>query len=317
MGRVGLVLGAGGAVGHAYHAGVLAALERATGWPPDAAHVVVGTSAGAIVAALVRAGCPAGDLAAASLRRPLSPAGRALFQRIGRPAGPPPGTGPWPWLPDVRRGPAAPGLLLRPWGVRAGALGAAMLPAGTVPADAIAAGVRNVFGSGWPARPTWICAVGLDDGRLAVFGRPGAPAASLADAVAASCAIPAFFAPVAIGGRRYVDGGAHSATNADLPRDVDLVLVSCPMGLARLPAGPGLDLPLRAAVRLRLAREEAALRRAGVDVVSLLPTPADRAAMGPNPMDPGRGPAVTARAYESTLARLADPDVRRRLAALA
>ena len=34
------------------------------------------------------------------------------------------------------------------------------------------------------------------------------------EAVAASCAIPAFYAPVRIGGRRYIDGGIHSHSNA-------------------------------------------------------------------------------------------------------
>jgi NTE family protein len=315
MGRIGLVLGAGGVVGHAFHAGVLAALERSTGWAPDAAGVIVGTSAGSIVAALVRAGAPAADIAGASLGRELSPAGRAVYERIGRRAGlPRPGL----QHADLRRGPAAPGLLLRPWGVRPGTLGAAMLPAGRVPSEQLAAGVRNVYGSGWPGRPTWICAVGLDDGRLVVFGRDGSPPASLADAVAASCAIPAFLTPVLIGGVRYVDGGVHSATNADQLRDagLDLVVVSCPMGLAPEAVTYGLDVPVRVATTMRLAREVAILRRRGTEAVSFLPGRADRAAMGGNPLDPRRSAPVTKQAYESTLARLEDPSVRQRLAAL-
>ncbi|HYW23268.1 MAG TPA: patatin-like phospholipase family protein [Terriglobales bacterium] len=314
--RIGLVLGAGGAVGHAFHAGVLAALADATGWQPDSAEVIVGTSAGSIVAAVLRAGCSARDLADASLRRPLSPSGRALFDRIGRRA---PLPFPGPGVVDMLRGPAAPNLLLRPWGLRPATLAAAVLPAGRVPADTVAAGVRNVYGSGWPSRPTWICAVRLDDGRLVVFGREGAPAASLADAVSASCAIPAFFAPVMIGGKRHVDGGVHSVTNADQVADLglDLVVVSCPMGAAREPVAYTVDLPLRAAIRRRLDREEAALRRSGAEVVSFLPAPADRAAMGTNAMDPARVPSVTAQAFESTLALLRDPKVRERLAALA
>src|SRR5205814_9838116 len=60
--------------------------------------------------------------------------------------------------------------------------------------------------------------------------RPGAPPAPVADAVAASCAIPSFFEPVTIGGVAFVDGGAHSPTNADLlaDRELDLVVVSSP-----------------------------------------------------------------------------------------
>jgi len=315
MARTGLVLGAGGAAGHAYHAGVLAALEEETGWQPDSADVIVGTSAGSIVAALVRAGCSARDLASASLRRPLSPAGQALFDRIGRRA-----DLPFPGIEhaDVGRGPAAPNLLLRPWGLRPGTLGAALLPPGRVPADAVAMGVRNVYGTAWPSRPTWICAVRLDDGKLVVFGRPGAPPASMAEAVAASCAIPAFFTPVVIGGSRHVDGGVHSVTNADQVAglSLDLVLVSCPMGSAREPVAYSVDLPIRAAIRRRLEREEAVVRRSGAEVVSFLPTPADRSAMGANPMDVRRVPAVTGQAYESTLALLREPRIRRRLAAL-
>ena len=45
------MLGAGGAVGHAFHAGVLAALSDETGWDAGDAEVIVGTSAGSLVGA--------------------------------------------------------------------------------------------------------------------------------------------------------------------------------------------------------------------------------------------------------------------------
>ncbi len=52
-----------------------------------------------------------------------------------------------------------------------------------------------------------------------------------ADAVMASCAIPGWYAPVRIGGRRYVDGGACSPTSVDLvlPLELDEVVVLSPM----------------------------------------------------------------------------------------
>src|SRR6516165_6415165 len=62
MGRIGLVLGAGGVVGHAFHAGALAALADETGWDPRRAEIVVGTSAGSVAGALLRAGFSARDL---------------------------------------------------------------------------------------------------------------------------------------------------------------------------------------------------------------------------------------------------------------
>jgi NTE family protein len=315
MPRIGLVLGAGGAVGHAYHAGVLAGLAEATGWDPRSAELIVGTSAGSIVSAMLRAGLSAADLASASLRQDLSPAGAKLMARTG------PRTRletPGPQHADVARGPAAAGLLMRPWGVRPSVLAAALLPAGTVSTDTIAAGVRALFGTAWPEQATWICATRLEDGKQVAFGRAGSPTTSLAEAVAASCAIPAYFRPVLIGGKRYVDGGAHSVTNAELPAGLgfDLVIVSCPMGATREAVATGFDLPLRAAVRARLAREVAAVRRSGTPVLTFQPTRPERQAMGSNPMDSKVGSSVTRAARQSTLARLAAAEVQERLATL-
>jgi NTE family protein len=316
MSRIGLVLGAGGAVGHAYHAGVLAAIEETTRWKPNTAEVIVGTSAGSIVAALLRAGLSTADLANASLRQPLSTAGSALMNKVGPRARL---ATPGPQHADLGHGPASASLLLRPWGVRLGALAAALLPAGTVSSEAVAAGVRAIYGTAWAELPTWICALRLDDGQLVVFGRKGAPPAAMAEAVAASCAIPAYFQPVVIGGKRYVDGGSYSVTNADLLAGLglDLVVVCCPMGATRDAFAMGLDLPLRAGIRARLAREIDKVRKAGTPVLTLQPTRDVRAAMGSNPMDPKRGSSVTSAAYESTLRRLEDDDVRERIAALA
>jgi NTE family protein len=42
-----LVLGAGGPVGSAFHAGVLRALAESCGWDPRRAELIIGTSAGA------------------------------------------------------------------------------------------------------------------------------------------------------------------------------------------------------------------------------------------------------------------------------
>ena len=122
-----------------------------------------------------------------------------------------------------------------------------------------------------------------------------------------------------IGGTRDVGGGFHSVRNADLlaGAGMDLVIVSGPMGGTRDGFTRGMDLPLRAAIRARLAREVTKVRRTGTAVLTLQPTREVRAAMGDNPMDPSRGAAVARSAYESTLARLKDENVRERIAALA
>src|SRR5258708_39907852 len=84
MASIGLVLGAGGLAGHAYEAGVLAALAERTGWDPNNANIVVGTSAGAGVAAYIRSGLSAADLYRRAPGAAVSPAGSLLFARIGR-----------------------------------------------------------------------------------------------------------------------------------------------------------------------------------------------------------------------------------------
>ncbi len=83
MARIGLVLGAGGATGGAFHAGVLAALEAATGWDPRTADIVVGTSAGSMTGAMLRAGISAADIAARTEGAPLSPEGAARLRSAG------------------------------------------------------------------------------------------------------------------------------------------------------------------------------------------------------------------------------------------
>ena len=86
---VALVLGAGGVAGGAFHAGVLAALHEATGWDPRQADTIVGTSAGSITGASLRAGLSAVDMLARAESRPLSAAGAAIIGRVGPAAGPP------------------------------------------------------------------------------------------------------------------------------------------------------------------------------------------------------------------------------------
>src|SRR4051794_41353842 len=56
--RVGLVLGAGGVLGASWLIGALEALETETGWSPSEADLIIGTSAGAAVGALVADGVP-------------------------------------------------------------------------------------------------------------------------------------------------------------------------------------------------------------------------------------------------------------------
>jgi NTE family protein len=313
-----VVLGAGGTVGHAFHAGVLSALHEVFGWDARRADLLVGTSAGSIIAAMLRAGMPAQDLAARATGTPLSPQGEDVVVRAG--LGPP-----RPRLPRRRAPlgqPSSPARLARamraPWEVRPGSLAVAMLPQGQVPTEHIAAPFDRLYGATWPGRPTWIVAVQLDTGRRVAFGRDGAPPARPAEAVQASCAIPAYFEPATIGGTRYVDGGVHSTTNADLVVDErpDLVLISAPMSAARGAVRLGPTLPMRQIARLSLAREVTALRGQGITVMAFQPTSADLAEMGNDALDPSVVGPVARRVQATTTARLARSDVQQRLSAL-
>ena len=308
--RIGLVLGAGGPTGHAFHAGVLAALAAATGWEPRRAACLVGTSAGAEVAALLRAGMSAADLLARIAGGALSPAGAGPAGHYLRPD-----HGPFPFRllwPLLRSSPTWLGQRLRLLRRRPGPgpFSARLLPLGRVELAAQAAAFDRMFPAGWPPEPLWLVAGRVDDGQRVVFGRADAPATGVGAAVAASGAVPGINPPLAIAGRLYVDGGLRSSTNLDVLAEpaagapLDRVLVSAPLSCA--PAyGPRSWLrPARRIFRRRLAAEARSLRHRGAAVHLLQPSGAVLAAMGINPFAVQRMDRVARAAYRATRAAL-------------
>ena len=225
MSRVGLVLGGGGITGASFHFGTLLALRMATDWDPGDADVVVGTSSGAAVAAITRSGRLDLEALVGNVDGDAEFAA-ALGERIYRRV-PVRGVGRW-----VRHG-LLPGLR-RP-GVRF-ALGA---PA-AYSTDGIADWVRRALGpaaDGWPEKPTTVVAYEIESKQRVAFGTVGSPDVDIATAVAASAAVPMVFNPVTIHGKRYVDGGIASGTNADLvlghSEPLDLLIVIAPMAATR------------------------------------------------------------------------------------
>lgn len=317
MARVGLVLGAGGIVGQAYHAGVLAALELDLGWDPRTADVIVGSSAGSVSGAALRLGVPARDLACWGVHTEPSPEGAPILEALGgeidlEPFDPRNVLRRWR-LPS-------PSLLVRtarrPWAFRPSVAAVTMLPSGRVDLLPYAEVLDDVAGHRWPDR-LWICAARQRDGHRVVFGRPGAPPAALSSAVAASCAIPGYFRPVRIGSERYLDGGVHSPTNADVLRHerLDLVVVVSPMSAAHgRSSGP--DAPMRWAAHSRLEREVRKLRAAGTEVVRFEPGRAALAAMGVNAMADDRSDRVIRQALFDAGEYMSTPSIAARLAAL-
>ncbi len=282
--RIGLVLGAGGATGFAFHAGVLAAMEVDTGWDPRTAEVIVGTSAGASIAGMLRAGVTPRAMLDRQAQVATDP---ETIERLTR------------WSNRLRRPsarwrqPAAPGLafreLSRPWRMRPGHVGAALLPRGEESTERIGLRQRSLHGSDWPKDVLWICAVRLRDGERTVFGQ-GEQITDVGTAAEASSAIPGVFTPVEIGDDEYVDGGLHSPTNADLLSDqrLDLVVVLAPMSSRRSASRTSADAALRAWSAARLDRELVVLRRKAHRVLVLEPDAELVKSMGPNAMNPTR-----------------------------
>jgi NTE family protein len=304
--RTAVVLGAGGFTGQAFHIGALCALQEATGFDARRADVLVGTSAGSLVAAGLAGGLSAEDLQAELLGEPLSAEGQRL--RTAARAHVAAGSAALD-VPAFGLRPLAPGALLsavrRPHRVRPAALVSSLLPPGRVDTAPLARSVRYLHGDEWPDRDLRICAVRARDSRRVVFGTPGAPTTDVGTAVAASCAIPAYFSPVRLEGETYVDGGVHSPTNADvvLADRPDLVLVLSPMSVAR-GAGLRVDVGLRLAMRRMLSVEVRRLRRAGAHVVVFQPSAEDLAVMGFNPMHGARIEEVVRCVGESVVRRL-------------
>jgi NTE family protein len=145
----------------------------------------------------------------------------------------------------------------------------------------------------WPEDRLWMTAVRLPDARRVVFGRddiditPG-------QAVAASCAIPGVFTPVTVAGRRYVDGGAHSPTNADLllGAGVKTAIVLSPMSAQPGTLGRRPDRLLRSLCRRRLMAECELLASNGIDVHVFEPDASTLRSMGANALDQSRAPSV-------------------------
>lgn len=304
MSRIGLVLGGGGLTGAAFHFGTLFALRMATGWEPDDSDVVVGTSSGAVVAALTRTGALSLETLVGEVpdEEELETALRQQIFRRTRPRG----VGRWMrhgLLPGLRR----PGIRFT--------LGSPA-PYST---DGIADWVRRAGGDAartWPDRPTIIVAYELEARRRVAFGTVDSPDVDLATAVAASAAVPLVFEPVQVEGRRYVDGGVGSGTSADLllghREPLDLVIVIAPMAATETREdGRFYEGIVDRLGEAALESEIDALKGAwpDVDVLVLRPDSTVLDAARPNPLDPGAALPAFLATLRSMGATLSGPEV--------
>jgi NTE family protein len=261
-----LVLGGGGVAGIAWELGMLIGLYEA-GVDVRGADVIIGTSAGSVVGAQIASGTDLESLYASQLTPveqskelkvtfELGQMMEAFSQAVA-------GAGPDPKAIRAR-------------------IGAYAL---TVPA--ISEAERRVIIETrlplhtWPQQRLLIVAVDTETGEEYIMDR--ASGVSLVDAVAASCAVPGIWPPVTIAGHRYMDGGMRSATNADLARGYDRILILNPLGANANYFGAGID------------SEAAALEQEGSQVLVVAPDAASTTAIGLNPLDPAtRQPAALA-----------------------
>jgi NTE family protein len=136
--------------------------------------------------------------------------------------------------------------------------------------------------SRWPSDAYECVSVDAEDGSLKLWNKSSA--VPLALAVASSCALPGLFLPVTIDGHRYMDGGARSATNADLARGCRTAIVMAPTA--------GINHPLAKLSVVRLDRELQILRESGCKVAVVVPDAATEKAFGRSGTDDVRNAAA-------------------------
>jgi len=291
--------------GAAYELATVMAIELATGWDANSSEVIIGTSSGSFVTALIRNNALTLD----SLVRPgddrTDVANRIkshLYQK-----GQSPGVARW-----VRHG-IAPGLR-RP--------GLTMFLGSPAPYHAgglkewVSSQIGDVAASSWPEKPTAVVSYDIAAKGRVVFGTEGAPDIGMADAVSASSSIPLLFRPYEIDGRFYVDGGIASGTHADLilghSEPLDLVLIVAPFAADTQRKRALFHEKMFDRVGRRTLDEEVAVIKAAwpdTDVVTLTPSPSVQNAMRPNPMDTKRAVATFMRTLISMKRKLARPEV--------
>ncbi|MFF4548465.1 patatin-like phospholipase family protein [Streptomyces sp. NPDC001406] len=258
MSDTALVLGGGGPVGGAWLTGVLAGLTEA-GIDLRSADVVIGTSAGAVFGSRLLAGVPAADL----YERQLSGADAVQLPVTARQ------TARFLWAALGSRDPQR----------SIERLARAALRARTGPESEVFDTVGALLGDvrDWPERKLRITAIDVQTGQLEVFDSHSG--VTLLEAVAASCAVPVVWPPVAVAGRRWMDGGSRSTANLQLARGYRRVLAVVPIPQA---VGP----------HPSASQQAAELSDDGAHVILLTPDHTARRVMGRNMTDDRRRPAA-------------------------
>jgi NTE family protein len=304
--KTALVLGGGGTVGMAYHAGVLHALETETGFTPDDADVIIGTSAGSVVGAYLRTGMTTKDMWL--LARGEHPTLGAVGGSADQPAE--------LFVPtyqnpvDIVRHLVGSGYVLAravsPFPLVVPNFLKSVFPGGMFTMEEGKRRFAEELPLAWPEKALWLTTVDIVSGRRVVLGRPGAPKVDLPRAVLASAAIPGIYQPVQVGRRSLIDGGAHSTSNLDLgvQAGADRIIGVVPLAFdTGAPPGPFSQIVRRIPAR-QLRSEYELARRRGVEVLMFRPSASEVRTHGMNLMRPDGLERVAELAYEATVATL-------------
>ncbi|MGH8506559.1 MAG: patatin-like phospholipase family protein [Stenotrophobium sp.] len=290
-----LVLGCGGVAGAAWTIPMLDALQRHLQWDARDADILIGTSAGAVIASLLAAGVSVDRM----LQSQSGTAKDCIWNHDTDSGGALP---PRPALRFPAAWLALQGLRGKV-GLLAGVSG--LLPEGRSDMRPFMRLIDSAVPAGeWAPHPDcWIVTTDTKSGQRVAFGRDDAPTAPLNLAVCASYGVPGWCPPVRIGDRSFMDGGILSPTSADLllGSDVSEAIVLAPMASTRLDQATSMAKKFERRMRRYMTRivdrEVEQLRSAGIQVTRLEPGPEDLKAFGSNMMDPRR----RARVFETAL----------------
>lgn len=274
-----LVLSGGGPIGIAWESGIAAGMAEAGVMLGDADYIL-GTSAGSFVGAQLASGRDPRSLVAAQLAR--AEGGTRSAPENRAPA------------PDLS------GLMSQmmklytsdgpPEEARV-EIGKFALDAQTLSEEAFI----NTFGrmpEEWPEHRFACTAVDTANGSFQIWDNDSG--VSLPRAVASSCSVPGVYPPITINGRRYMDGGMRSGTNADFAKGYERVLVVI-VRAGAASAAPAGGMNMAEISQKRLDAELRVLRDSGSAVELLIPDADSAAAMGVNLMSfSARGAAVEA-----------------------
>ena len=265
-----LVLGGGGVSGIAWEIGLIVGLAE-HGIDLTAAETLVGTSAGSVVSTLVACGETLEDMYDSQLADPsgeeVAKMDAGIIFRFAL----------------AYLAPGSPSRKLR-------RIGRLAMRARTGDETERVEVIRSRMGSReWPDRRLLITAVDAGSGEPMIFDK--SCGVDLVRAVAASCAVPLIWPPVAVDGRRYVDGGMRSPVNADLAQGASHIVAIAPI----------------IASYNKATRVDTQLRSLGPHVAwsVIAPDPEASRSLGKNLLDP-RHRAASVRAGREQAARVVE-----------